>query len=126
MCCPLACRFHDSLLLHTNLPSYTLEFPDLATVAQIWSSPAQFLASTSLSLDATSRWVDRRVSSWIARPKATLSSSPSLTSAVVDLYNSSATEAGVTLVYSKKFWISSNETQIWRGRRRGEERSEKE
>ncbi|GKV12532.1 hypothetical protein SLEP1_g23661 [Rubroshorea leprosula] len=65
-------RFHDSLLLHTNLPSYTLEFPDLATVAQIWSSPAQFLASTSLSLDATSRWVDRRVSSWIARPKATL------------------------------------------------------
>ncbi|GKU99671.1 hypothetical protein SLEP1_g12481 [Rubroshorea leprosula] len=32
-------RSHGSLLPHANLPSYTLEFPDLATVAQIWSSP---------------------------------------------------------------------------------------
>ncbi|GKV15026.1 hypothetical protein SLEP1_g25827 [Rubroshorea leprosula] len=65
-------RSRGSLLPHANLPSCTLEFPDLAAVAQIWSSPARFLASASWSLDATSRWVDRRVSRWIARPKATL------------------------------------------------------
>ncbi|GKU93222.1 hypothetical protein SLEP1_g6830 [Rubroshorea leprosula] len=41
-------RSHGSLLPHANLPSYTLEFPDLAVVAQIWSSPVHLGSSRNL------------------------------------------------------------------------------